>query len=1019
MDPGERLGRYELVRLLGEGGMGRVYEAVLHGPAGFVKQVALKVLHEAGEGLVREARLGGLLRHPNLVEVYALEQVGDTWVCAMELVSGGTITPHMPLSPKAVQEVGIQVCAGLAHAHEQVGLVHLDLKPDNLLVDGGIIKIADLGIARARGFGVEGGIRGTPEYMAPEHLAGGAVDTRADVWSMGVVLVALASGTGWSHPGAVSWLEPILARCFATDPADRFPSAAALGEALAGLELGGDSLVDSLGLTGAVAARSVIHARTLDLLKDDRPVTNLATEADAFVGRERELADLAERLAEPGIVTLKAIGGMGKTRLSRRAAAAYHETTQGEAWFCDLSESRSFEGLLHAVAVALDVRLSENLVDQLGYALAGRNEPVVVLDTFDLVVEHAGVVARWRELAPRARFLVTSREPLHIPGEQVVTLKPLPESDAVSLLIERASARGGNTASDPDLPELARRLDGIPLALELAAGRLGMLSAAAIVSRLDNRFQLLRSRERGVSKRQATLRGTLDWSWELLDEDEREGLVQVAVFSGGFTVEAAEAVLDLPGGAWALDVVEQLLDRSLLTRKGDRIAMYESVRAYAAEKPQPEDLERAHGAWYARFGTSEAIAGLDGPGGDALRRELNADLDNFMVAVHRAIGRGDADIAAATCRGMWAVVQMIGPFDAAVAVAERVMAMELTPETTVILRRICGTACLHAGRIEEAQSHYNAALAMHEVLGVAEEDVEIHNELATLFLNQGRLEEAEKHYLIAVEQYRRAGDRRSESKVLNNLGTVFNHRGRTEESREYYEAARDMAIERGDLHHEATTVGNLGILLFREGHLEEARANYRASLALFKAAGNRRNRAIMLGNLGNLELLRGRPDAARDLLKASIEMHREVGHRRNEGISVGNLGTLEVDMGNDDLARPLVQKALDVAREMRDQRQIGNWYSVRASLRSRAGDHVGARADIARAEPPLANLGDPLTLGAVLAIRAEVEARAGDPTAAKVALRRAEDIADSEKLTGYSDLLATIEKSRSLIEEAE
>ncbi len=1018
MNPGDRLGRYEIVRLLGEGGMGRVYEAILHGPAGFVKQVALKVLHDSGQGLVREAKLGGLLRHPNLVEVYALEQIGTTWVCAMELVSGGTITAHMPLSPRAVLEVGLQVCAGLAHAHEQVGLVHLDLKPDNLLVDDGIIKIADLGIARARGFGSEGDIRGTPEYMAPEHLAGDAVDARADVWSMGVVLVALATGTGWSHPGAVPWLESTLECCFATDPADRFESAAALGEALAALEPEGESLVDSLGLTGAEATRSAIRARTLDLLKDDRPVTNLTAEADVFVGREAELSDLQQRLASPGLVTLKGIGGIGKTRLSRRAALRYHGSSGGEAWFCDLSESRSFEGFLHAVAVALDVPLGDELVDQLGHAIGGRNEPVVVLDTFEPIIEHAWVINRWRELAPNARFLVTSREPLHLPGEQVLTLEPLPESEAVALLVARAAARGGDPGGDPDLIELARRLDGIPLALELAAGRLGVLSAGAIVSRLDNRFQLLRSRERGVTQRQATLRGALDWSWELLTEDERHGLAQLAVFSGGFTVEAAEAVLDLPGGAWALDVVEQLLDRSLLTRRHERITMYESVRAYAAEKPTPDGLERAHGLWFAQLGTPEAIAALDGPGGDKRRRALTAELDNLMVAIHRAEVRGDTEIAVIAVNAMWAAVQMRGPFGAAVAVAEKLLVMDVSDEDQVHLHRIAGSACLASGRTADAESHYLAALAKHEVLGIRPEEVEVHNELGAVYTNQGKLDRSEEHFRVALEQHRRNGDRRRESKVLNNLGTVYNHRGLTAESRHCYQAAMDIAIERGDMHLEATAVGNLGILLFREGNVEEARAHYRTSLALFKAIGNRRNRAVILGNLGNLELLRNRPDASRDLLLAAIAMHREVGHLRNEGISVGNLGALELDVGNDDVALPLIERALELALEVKDQRQVGNWYSVRARLRARAGDIAGARADLAAAEEPLQNLGDPLTLAVVWAVRAEVDARAGDLDAARESLARAEVVAAEEKYTGQSDLSLSLEQARAVVEEA-
>ena len=176
----KRLGRYELGRVLGRGGSGRVYEAVLCGPAGFRKPCAVKVLQDGGDGLAREARLAGLLRHPNLVEVYELgfaeweEPTGldddGTWFCSMELVKGGSLDQRLPLPPAAALDVVRQVALGLMHAHHEVGMVHLDLKPANILMDHGVAKLADLGIAQARGFHTLVGIRGTPGYVAPEAL---------------------------------------------------------------------------------------------------------------------------------------------------------------------------------------------------------------------------------------------------------------------------------------------------------------------------------------------------------------------------------------------------------------------------------------------------------------------------------------------------------------------------------------------------------------------------------------------------------------------------------------------------------------------------------------------------------------------------------------------------------------------------------------------------------------------------------------------------------------------------------
>ena len=193
-----RLGRYTLGPVLGEGGMGVVYDAVLHGPGDFTRAVALKVLHTGSEELRREARLGGLLRHRHLVDVFEVGEQDGRWYCAMERCSG-SLEDRIPLSPRATVEVGLAVCEALSYAHRDLGLVHLDLKPANLLHTADCtVKVADLGIARAQGFEHDGRIRGTPGYMAPEQARGGAVSAKTDVYALAVTLMELAgsaSGT--------------------------------------------------------------------------------------------------------------------------------------------------------------------------------------------------------------------------------------------------------------------------------------------------------------------------------------------------------------------------------------------------------------------------------------------------------------------------------------------------------------------------------------------------------------------------------------------------------------------------------------------------------------------------------------------------------------------------------------------------------------------------------------------------------------------------------------------------------
>ncbi len=280
---GRRVGRYRLERRLGRGGMGEVWAAVLEGPAGFRKPVALKLLRpragpddpEAVETLRREARIGALLSHPNLVGTYELGQADGRWFVAMELVRGPSTADLVrpgPLPPRAVLEVGVQACAGLHHAH-LTGLIHRDVKPSNLLVDRtGLVKIADLGIARLSG--ASGPAAGTPGFMAPEQTDG-AEDARADLFGLAATLYALALrrapfGTGREATfaalsvedrlrdpdflgpldGAVPGLGPVLARCLRAEPAARYPDAAALGVALRelrGVHAGTPGLLEVLG----------------------------------------------------------------------------------------------------------------------------------------------------------------------------------------------------------------------------------------------------------------------------------------------------------------------------------------------------------------------------------------------------------------------------------------------------------------------------------------------------------------------------------------------------------------------------------------------------------------------------------------------------------------------------------------------------------------------------------------------------------------------------------------------------
>jgi class 3 adenylate cyclase len=298
---------------------------------------------------------------------------------------------------------------------------------------------------------------------------------------------------------------------------------------------------------------------------------SLPTERDKFVGRQVDLHALAHRLEQGAtLVSVLGIGGCGKTRLVTRYGWTWLGDYPGGVWFCDLSEARTVEGIAYAVAQALDVPLGNDPVVQLGHAIAGRGRCLVILDNFEQVARHATeTLGHWLDRASDAQFVVTSREVLGLPGEEALALAPLPPSEGATLFIERA--RSATRDFEPDdrasIEALVQLLDGLPLAIELAAARVRVMQPKALLDRMAERFQLLAT-PGGRHNRQVTLRATLDWSWELLSPDEQQALGQLSVFEGGFTLPAAEAVLALER-TWQTDAVQALVDKSLIRRVSD------------------------------------------------------------------------------------------------------------------------------------------------------------------------------------------------------------------------------------------------------------------------------------------------------------------------------------------------------------------------------------------------------------------------------------------------------------------
>lgn len=1127
-------GRYELLEIIGQGGMGRVFRARLNGPAGFQKEVAVKVIIGGAETipvhkrnqLAHEARLGALLRHPNIVDTYELGDDQEGMFIAMELIEGISLSKLIArergLPVACSLDILLQVSSALDHAHhlniegQITPMIHRDLKPGNLLVDRtSMVKVTDFGISMLRMQGanhlVPTKVEGTLRYMSPEQVTGAQLGVQSDLFSIGIVAYEMLSGNRLfpkAHPQEtankilseeVSFktssrfkrmesLQPglgsVIWSCLRRDPDDRIQSAAQLFEQLRALRMlsPGESL--SQILPRHVAGARMLHMPLAPMGTETTPHTanhtttlnlslpfsasrnsNVQSISRTLHGREQLLKKIQRQFKKKArIVTLKGPGGIGKTSVAERYLFNQLEEQKIGAWIFDLTPARTIQDIIQIIAKNLDLPLGEGdlnaCVQQIGRCLSGRGPSIYLLDNVEQISEHMKeTLGVWMEIAPQASFIATSRERLHLPDERVIEVEPLDEGEALALFRTRAGQADGAKAPSKVLSKrIIPYLEGNPLAIELAAARAQEMGAEALLKALSERFAVLSS-EGGRPNRQATLRATIDWSWNLLQPWEKSALSQLSIFRGGFTMEAANTVLGLhhqPNAPWVLDIIQSLLDNSLLrantTADQPRFVLYESIRQYAGEKLDIDrkELEQRFIGHFASYGQPLKRRVLQSGGLPA--RQMLAELENLLHAFELAILNRD-EKALFCFLAVYDAFERLGAISRIQDLSPKLLELNLSPENAAAVSLKTCFAHIVAGQLDQAKALIDAALKTAKDRQDEAQTGEAMFLLATVQLQQGliqqsiatgtiaikRASEAREFRMVALAQaivgraHRMAGQYseaniayKSATKIsrhlddksllaanLGNEGTIAMMEGRLTDAARLFGQSLSVAANTGDRRIQAARFFQLGTALLEAGELDSALGDYHTAQKMFRDFGERFNEAMVLVGIGQVHYIKGNHSKARDLLFESLSILTEVGSEAHTGITLANLGEIEIAMGEFRDAETHLGDAIRVSKIAGMSRVQAAAHSARGLLYLRQGKHSEALVELEIAETSLRAINEPIELGKLLCNKSELHLALKKPGKAQENYDEAHLLGKKIKISKESELgrrLAALQK---------
>ena len=946
-------GRYTIAEQIGQGGMGTVYrghDQQADGPVA-IKQIKADIAADPifAEQFEREREALQQLNHPRIAQLLeAIETTaGDTYL-VMEYVPSGSLAKRLeegPLPLKQALEIALDLADALQSAH-QLSIIHSDVKPHNvLLAEDGSPRLMDFGAAhvpQAARLSQATAALGTYAYMSPEACQDEPLDTRTDIWSFGIMLYEMLAGQrpfdhpNLSHltlsiitesppdlqalrPEVSDRLADLIYRMLTKDRNWRIPKMNFIITELKALLFGEDK-IDTGYLSKEVA------------LGDEQP-HNLPLLTTPLIGRDKELAELQRLLLDPAfrLITLHGPGGIGKTSLALQAAHNYFEEYQSAVYFVDLSSIDNPEQIITAIADAIQFNFFGSLDLQMQLINYLQNkEMLLILDNFEQVTEAANLLTEILFQTFDIRLLVTSQDRLNLleewrmllPGLSVpeaATYEGLLKAPAVQLFLQ--SVRYMQPSFVPTeteihtIHQICQLVDGLPLGINLAATSMNILTPSEIVRQIRVGADVLAVGSPDLPARHRSLHSVMQYSWMLLDEEEKRDLQYLSVFRGGFERDAARQC------NISLQTLNSLTDKSLLKRSPEtgRYEIQGMLRRFAgdklAERPSDQTIAcQQQSTYYLQFLQARETH-LLGERQQTALREIDLEIANIRASWQWAVSQKDRPGIAAGLEALYHFYQLRSRQQEGVDMFTRAFEA-LEDKEDIILAKILtrrGAFNRVIGELNKAQQQLQQGLQVAR----SRDD---RREIAFALCQFGIANRADPKALTYWEEGLALAEEITDKPLiadsLNWIAFAHYQKGNLETAVQLLEKSLMTRREMGNAHGLASCLANLGIIYAHWGEDEKAQSGLKEALQIYKKINDLRGTAAACNNLCYIAINAQNYRAARIWGQQALVYLREVGDKRGIGEALGNLSEIAYYQGDYHQSRKICQECISMYQDI-------------------------------------------------------------------------------------------------------